>query len=66
LSRFKNDFPRLQDLRNIYATETMQRLIAAVYADVLNFSQQAVEYYQMTTLGMSYVLYYFAAWRGND
>ncbi|KAL4769297.1 hypothetical protein BDW60DRAFT_210221 [Aspergillus nidulans var. acristatus] len=50
LSRFKNDFPRLQDLRNIYATETMQRLIAAVYADVLNFSQQAVEYYQMTTL----------------
>ncbi|KAL4982449.1 hypothetical protein BDW68DRAFT_170748 [Aspergillus falconensis] len=50
LARFKNDFPRLQGLRNIYATEQMQRLIAAVYTDVLNFSQRAVEYYQLTTL----------------
>ncbi|RAL02617.1 uncharacterized protein BO80DRAFT_27726 [Aspergillus ibericus CBS 121593] len=50
LAKFKNNFPRLQGLRNIYPTPRMQELIAKVYTDVLTFSQMAVEYYQKSAL----------------
>ncbi|PYI10655.1 hypothetical protein BO78DRAFT_450392 [Aspergillus sclerotiicarbonarius CBS 121057] len=50
LATFKNNFPRLQGLRNIYPTPRMQELIAKVYTDVLTFSQMAVEYYQKSSL----------------
>ncbi|PWY80839.1 hypothetical protein BO94DRAFT_576761 [Aspergillus sclerotioniger CBS 115572] len=50
LANFKNAFPRLQGLRNIYPTPRMQELIAKVYTDVLSFSEMAVEYYQKPAL----------------
>lgn len=53
LANFKNAFPRLQGLRNIYPTPRMQELIAKVYTDVLSFTQMAVEYYQKSALGKS-------------
>jgi hypothetical protein len=55
LNEFALAFPRLQNLKDIYPerSETLKRLVASVYAEVVRFARECVLYFEASSISKS-------------